>query len=81
MTGKIEPAKLSHEVWAALAAQIADESIVIDAADMMIPSNEIRARIVHWRAAGNDQRIMNAERAAGNVLIALEKLGYRVVKI
>lgn len=70
---------MTYEQWNALSEAIAVETILSGAADQMIPNEEMRPRIAHWKAVG-DQRWHAAFRNAGDALIALEKLGYRVEK-
>jgi hypothetical protein len=70
---------MPFEEWNALREEMAVEAICIGAADQMIPPDEMRKRIAHWREAG-DQRWLNQGWEMGNALIALDKLGYDVVK-
>lgn len=81
--------RMGYEKWRALSREMAVRAFVSDAAEMMIPAHEAekaaRARIERsdaaapqeqWSRAMQDWRTL--ERAMGNALIALEKLGYTV---
>ena len=68
---------MTSEQLSNLAAEIAVESICIDAGEQMIESDDMRERILWWRKEG-DQRWLMAHRQATNALIALKKLGYSV---
>lgn len=80
---------MDYEEWQALRREMAVRAFVIDAGEMMITASEAeqtaRARMARADAAVGGgqfhpavQEWRSLERAMGNALIALDKLGYTV---
>lgn len=70
---------MDYEVWSKLRAEMAVEFIVIELADRMISHTEGRERALSGQRF-KTQDYLTVEHNMGGALIAIEKLGYEIVK-
>ena len=70
---------MEQEQWEELCHDMAVETIVMDLTEIMVPCSEGRSRAQRCLEQ-KEQSSLNVKYRMGQALIALEKLGYKVIK-